>query len=137
MDSCARRSNSVRSPGECSKSEGSTDSPGLGGGCDIAIRLRRGHGLSAPAQDEGTAAALYHAPVDLRPEGHKIINRRHQRDTHHEPDREIGDPVDGEDVVAIDWPFLPAMVEDDGDDGNDLHHHLELAEIAGFDGETF
>src|SRR6266852_4224623 len=105
MDSCAKRSNSVRSSGEYSKREASTDFAELGGGCDIAVRLRRGHRLSAPAQDEGAAAALYDAPVNLRPEGHKIIDRRHQRYAHHEPDGEISDPVNRENVVAVDWPF--------------------------------
>src|ERR1039457_2279898 len=28
------------------------------------------------------------------------------------------------------------MVEDDGDDGNDLHHHLEFSQFAGFDGKA-
>ena len=47
-----------------------------------------------------------------------------------------GDPVHRENVRAY-RPFLPAMVEDDGDHGNNLHQHLEFAQVAGLDGEAF
>src|SRR5580700_9984683 len=39
--------------------------------------------------------------------------------------------------MAVDRPLLPAMVEDNRHDGDDLHHHLEFAEFTGFDGEAF
>src|ERR1700690_2397481 len=96
---------SIRGPGAARARASWENSPenapdstatGLGRGSDIAVRLRRGHGLSAPAEDEGAAAALLYTPVNLRPEGDKVINARHQRHTHHEPDRRVGNPVDGE-----------------------------------------
>src|ERR1700730_9015831 len=138
MESWARRSSKVRSSCENSPWEDPRDSTvsGLGRSSDIAIRLRRWHGLSAPAQDEGAATALDHAPVDLRPESHKVVDRRHQRNANHKPDRNTCDPVDGEYVVAIDRQFFPAMVKDHCDHGNDLHHHFELAQVAGLDSES-
>src|SRR5580704_2532282 len=42
--------------------------------------------LPPPAEDECAAAALHHPPVDLRPEGGKIVAGRYKRQTYHEPD---------------------------------------------------
>src|ERR1700692_1581508 len=138
MASWARRSSNLRSSGENSGREKSpeTTAVGLSRGSDIAIRLRRWDGLSATAQNESAAAALDPAPVNFRPEGDKVIDGRHQRDTHHKPDGKISDPVDGENVVAVNRPFLPPVVEDDRNHGYDLHHHFELTELTGFYGEA-
>src|SRR3954470_1047685 len=113
---CAARSISARSSGEYSP------------GCDIAF--------PATAQDEGAALAPFlHRPGDLRPERHEIIDGGPQREHHHDPDGDLRDPVDGQDEAA-ELPVRPAAVEDGGDDGDDLHHHLEFAEVAGLDGEA-
>src|SRR5580698_4175982 len=101
---------------------------GSGGG-DIA--------LPSAAEHESAAAALHHVAVDLRPEGDEVISGGNQRQHHHEPDGQPRDPVNGENVRAVDVPFFPAMVEDDGHHGDALHQHLELAEIAGFNGKAF
>src|SRR5260221_4039300 len=130
----------MRSSGE--NSQGSIEETAngfseLGRGCDIAIRRGwDGHRLPATAQDERASAALHHAPVNLRPEGHKIIDSRSQRHTHHEPDGEISNPVNGKEIVAVDRPLFPAMIEDDRDHGDDLYHHFELAKFACLDGEA-
>src|ERR1700730_9657928 len=106
----------------------------VGRGGDIAIRLRLGrYWFSAAAQDKGATAALLHTPVNLRPEGDKVINRRYQRNTNHKPDGKICNPVHGEEVVAIDWPLFPAMIKNNGDHRDNLNHHLELAQFAGLD----
>ena len=47
---------------------------GLGGGSDIAVALGRNR-FSTPAQNEGTPPALRNPLVDLRPEGHKVVDR--------------------------------------------------------------
>src|SRR5271169_3505093 len=137
MDSWARRSSRARSsleysPPENSPSEDSPDSTatGLGRGSDIAVRLRRRHGLSTTAENEGAATALHHAPIDLRPEGDKVVDRRHQRETYHEPDRDLRDHLDREEILAVHRPFGPAVVEDYGHHRYDLHHHLELAQLT-------
>jgi hypothetical protein len=44
--------------------------------------------------------------------------------------------VDADDVAAP-VPIGPAVGEDGGDDGDDLDDGLELADLAGFDGEAF
>src|SRR5438270_8927108 len=81
----------------------------LGRGGDIAIRLGRNrYRFSATAENKGPALALHHAPVDLRPEGDKVIDRRHQGYKNHKPDGQICNPVDGEEVGAVDRHVLPA-----------------------------
>lgn len=44
--------------------------------------------------------------------------------------------MDGENKVSVDRPLFPAVIEDDGDHGNDLDDHFELAQVAGFDGKS-
>src|SRR5579871_3389561 len=139
MASWASRRSNVLSSCENSPGEdwcGST-SGGLGRGSDITVGSRRRHWFGAAAENKCAAAALHAAPVNFGPESHKIVDCRHQRDTYHEPDREISNPVNRENVMAIHRPFLPAVVEDDGNDRNDLNHHFELTQLAGLDGETF
>jgi len=138
MESCARHRSRVRSCGENSPAETGEEAATGGELCsggDIGIggRLRF---AAAAAKNESAAAALGDLPVNLGPECGEIIDGGNQRDTDHEPDGGIGDPVHGEDKVAVNRPLFPAMVENDGDHGDDLHHHLELAEFAGFDGKA-
>src|SRR5439155_7829871 len=118
--SCARRSSTLRSSGENSPRENwpASIATELGGGSDIAVRRRR-YGLSAPAEDERAAAALHSALVDLGPECDEVVNGRYQGHAHHKPDCKICNPVNGKKVVAVDRPFLPAVVEDDRHHGND------------------
>jgi hypothetical protein len=48
---------------------------GLRGGGNIAVRLLRRR-LSAPAEEKGTALALYYTPIDSRPKSGEIIDGR-------------------------------------------------------------
>src|ERR1039458_4281948 len=158
MESCARRSSRLRSspenswlenswpeaarvaglpPSDLFTSEAATADDELCCGGDIGIcRPRSRLRLAATAENESAAAALGHAPVNLRPECGEVIDGRNQRNADHEPDRDVGDPVHREDEVPVNRPLLPAVVKNDRNHGNDLHHHLELAQFAGFDGET-
>src|SRR5581483_382157 len=129
MASWATFSNKRRSSGEnsaCKTAE--LLRPGFSRGGDIA--------LPAAAEDEAAAAALHHLPVNLRPEGHEIIHGRNQREGDHESDGCARDHVNGKNEEA-EIPVFPAHREDGGDHGDDLHDHLEFAEIAGLDGEAF
>src|SRR6476646_1781771 len=92
--------------------------------------------FSAPAEDEGAAAAFHHPAIDPGPESDKIIQRGNQRQKDHEPDGDECDPVNREDERA-NRPAFPAMVEYDRDHGNDLNQHLEFSQIAGFNGKAF
>src|SRR5437879_1621205 len=93
--------NSARLNNEAEDSTGTAGSSGgLGRGSDIVVSPRR-HWLGTPAEDERAAVALDHTPVNLGPEGNEVVNRRNQRDTHHEPDGEIGDPVNRENVIIV------------------------------------
>src|SRR5579862_1937142 len=134
MESCATLSNVERSSGLNSSSVAPRpitfgEAAGLSGGGDIA--------LPAPTENKGATAALHHLPVDLRPEGDEIIQRRYQGQEHHEPDGQTGDPMYREEVRPVNRPFLPSMIEDHRDDRDDLHQHFEFAEFAGFNGEAF
>src|ERR1700758_2616007 len=84
--------------------------------------------LLAPAKDEGAPAAVHNMAIDLLPECKKVIPGRKQRQSHHEPDRGICNPVHRENVRS-NRPLLPAMVNNHSDHGNDLNKHLELAEV--------
>src|SRR5208283_651905 len=149
IESCARRSNWSRSaeenswgndfplPAEPARLPGEESTPGGELGCtgDIGIcRSRRR--FRSPAEDEGAAAALRNPAVYLRPESHEIIDGGNQRNTNYEPDRQVGDPVNRKYVVSVDRPFFPAVVQNYRHHGNDLHHHLEFSQIAGFDREA-
>src|SRR6478672_4079652 len=91
--------------------------------------------LLAPAENESATPALDYMAIDLRPEGVEVISRRGQRPCHHEPDCETRDPVDGENIFTIHGELRPAVVENYCHHRNNLHHHFEFAEIAGFDSE--
>src|SRR5580704_5144018 len=92
--------------------------------------------LPPTAEDKRAAAALHHLPVNLRPEGDEVIARRYQRQQNHEPYRHPRDPVHREEIPAIDGPFFPAMLQNNGHHGNDLHQHLELTQVASLDGKS-
>src|SRR5262249_52193209 len=93
--------------------------------------------LFAPAENERATPGLDYMAIDLRPEGVEVISCRDQRQNYHKPNGETRDPVDGENISAIHGKLRPAVVENNRNNGNDLHDHFELAEIAGFDGKTF
>src|SRR5882724_4947385 len=116
---CASCSSRVRSWAEkWLGAEGRVRREGEASGDDS---LGSGHiAFPAPAQDESTAAAFDHMTVDLRPERGKVIDRRYQRQKNHEPDRNESNPVDGKNVRP-DRPDFPAVVENDGHHGDDLH----------------
>src|ERR1700723_568354 len=138
IESCASSSNSVRSSRENSwrETSGKTTTGGeLCSGGDIGIvgRLR----FAATAENKSAAAtALGAAPVDLRPESGKVIDRGNQRDTNHKPDRGVSNPMHRKNEVSVNRPLFPAMIENHRDHGNNLHYHLELAQFTGLDGET-
>src|ERR1051326_4345185 len=120
IEVCATRSKSRRS--SAVNSAGSVATVEFSGSCDIA--------LPSPAEDEGAAAALHHLPVDLGPEGDKVIAGGNQRQHDHEPDGQLRNPMDRKNVRSIDRPFFPAVVKDDGHHRDNLHQHFELAEIT-------
>src|SRR6266516_1323203 len=91
--------------------------------------------LLAPAKDERPPVALHYVSIDFSPERNKVVPSRNQRYPHHKPDRQISDPVHRENVRPH-GPLPPAMIENHGDHGNNLHKHFELAQIAGFNGEA-
>jgi len=109
-------------------SDGSGDVGGVLGG--------RGGFLFA-AEDEAAAFALgFAGVVDLLPEAYEVIDRGDDRDDDHPIDGCDRDEADGDDEAAP-VPVVPAMGEDGSDDGDDLDDGLELADLAGFDGEAF
>src|SRR5678815_4077927 len=119
---CATRNRSRRSSGLYSAFDSgsvSAECGELSGDWDIA--------LPPPGKDEGTTAAFHNLPIDLGPEGGEVVARRHQRENHHEPDRNMRNDVHGKEVTVINRPFFPAMVENHSHHRNDLHHHLELS----------
>jgi 6-phosphogluconate dehydrogenase (decarboxylating) len=69
--------------------------------------------------------------------GDVLIDGGNEREQNHVPDRKQGNPVDGQNVKAEQVPLVPAVRENYRHHGNDLHQHLEFAQFAGFDGETF
>src|SRR5439155_26985449 len=72
--------------------------------------------LLAPAENKGASPALHHMAIDLRPKREKIVQGGKQRQSHHEPDRSERNPVHRKNIEAVHWPFLPAVVENDGHD---------------------
>ena len=100
---------------------------GRGAGCGFRRRLRM----------KARRRRLDNLPVNLRPERGKVIDARNQRNTRPQTrSRRIRDPVDREDEVTVNRPFFPTVVEYHRDHGNNLHHHLELAQFAGFDSKA-
>src|SRR3954447_21607364 len=97
-------------------------------GCDIAF--------PPPAQDEGSAAALDHLPVNLGPKGGEVVHRGDERKDHHEPDRHACDGMHRKEECFVNRPLQPAVCQDYGHYRYDLNHHLELTQIAGLDRKT-
>jgi hypothetical protein len=95
-----------------------------------------------PAAEDGAAAGAgaLAGVVDLVPEADKVVDSRDDGDDGHPVDGGDGDEVDADDVASPQtWepqPVVPAVGEDSGDDRDDLDDSLELAELAGFDGEA-
>src|SRR5580698_5386618 len=67
--------------------------------------------LPPTAEDKRAAAALHHLPVNLRPEGDKVIACRYQRQQNHEPDGQPRDPMHRKEIAPIDGPLFPAIVK--------------------------
>jgi hypothetical protein len=89
------------------------------------------------AEDEAAAlAAFVGGVVDLLPEGNEVVDGGDDGDDGHPVDGSDSDEVDADDV-ATPVPVVPAVGEDGGDDGDDLDNGFELADLTGFDGETF
>jgi hypothetical protein len=100
----------------------------------------RGFGLAA--EDEAAAfAALVGGVVNLLPEADEVVDGGDDGDDGHPVDGGDGDEVDADDVASAEVrepdPVVPAVSQDGGDDGDDLDDGLELADLAGFDGEAF
>ncbi len=101
-----------------------------------------GRGLGLAAEDEAAAfAAGVGGVVDLLPERDEVVDGGDDGDDGHPVDGGDGDEVDADDVAAAQGgepvPIIPAVGEDGGDDRDDLDDGLELADLAGFDGEAF
>lgn len=88
-------------------------------------------------EDAFALATAFGLAIDLRPESPEVIDGRKQRHGDHEPDGRHGDHVHRENVAADRSPVVPAVREDDSDDGDDLHDHLEFAYVGGLDREAF
>src|SRR5207302_9184328 len=106
----------------------------LGGG--------RGLGFGLAAEDEAAAfAAGVGGVVDLLPEGDEVVDRGDDGDDGHPVDSSDRDEEDADNEAAAQVgepdPVVPAVGQDGGDDGDDLDDGLELADLAGFDGEAF
>jgi hypothetical protein len=104
--------------------------------------LGGGRGLGLAAKDEVAAfAAGVGGVVDLLPEADEVVHRGDDGDDGHPVDGGDGDEVDADDEAAPPVgkpdPVVPTVGEDGGDDGDDLDDGLELADLAGFDGEAF
>src|SRR5260370_15114821 len=114
---------------------GSGDAGGVRGG-------GRGLGFGLAAEDEAAAfAAGVGGVVDLLPEADEVVDGGDDGDDGHPVDGGDGDEMNSNDVAASPVgkpdPVVPAVGEDGGDDGDNLDDGLELADLAGFDRETF
>src|SRR5690242_4268140 len=83
--------------------------------------------VTLAGKDKGTTSAAPggNLAVDFGPECDKVIHRRDDRHQNHEPNREVGDQVDGKDETA-DIPGKPLMIQDGRYDTYDLNHHFQL-----------
>jgi len=79
------------------------------------------------AKNESAAAGAWRLAGSIFDQkcGEIIDGGKFSETTDHEPDGGIGDPVHGKIKSAVNRPLFPAMVENDGDHGDNLHHHLE------------
>src|SRR3954467_15666755 len=89
----------------------------------------------APRQDE-RAAPILGRTVDLFPETHEVVDRRDRGHQHGEVAGRNCRPSHRNDEPAAEVPLEPAMGEDGRDYKDDLDHSLELAYVAGLDGES-
>jgi hypothetical protein len=97
--------------------------------------------LGFAAEDEAaTLAAFVRGVVNLLPESDEVVDCGDDRYDGHPVDGGDGDEVDADDVSAAQaWepqPVVPAVSQDGCDDGDDLDDSLELADLAGLDGEA-
>src|SRR4029077_9445695 len=93
----------------------------------------------APAQDERTTPAALHSLVNFLPESPEVIDGGNDGDANHKPDGHFRYQVNRQherEGAEMEGPYVPAYGQDGGNHGDDLHHHLELAQLAGFNGEA-
>jgi hypothetical protein len=100
-----------------------------------------GGGFGFAAEDEASPlAAFVRGVVDLLPEGDEIVGRRDDRDDSHPIDGRNRNEMNTDDETSVEVgepePVVPTVGEDGGDDGDDLNDGLQLADLAGFDGEA-
>src|SRR5580698_8339971 len=98
-------------------------------------------GLLFATEDEAAALALgLGGVVDLLPEAYEVVDGRDDGDDGHPINRGDGDEVNADDEATVQAgkpePIITAVGEDGGDDRDDLNDGLELAKLAGFDGEA-
>src|ERR1044071_7937030 len=96
--------------------------------------------LPAPAQNKRTPPPPLHPLVNLLPEAPEVIDSRNQRDGHHEPNSHSRHKVyvqNEREHSQIEIPRVPAQGQNRGHHGDNLHHHFQLAQFAGFNGKAF
>src|SRR5271166_5267284 len=102
----------------------------------VLCRSRLLHaGFLAPGEHESLAAVVA-GVVYLLPEAHKVIDGGDGGDQDSEVDCGDGNPLDGNDEHA-EFPLEPPVSQNSGDHADNLDDRLELAQVAGLDGETF
>src|SRR5579859_5494812 len=95
--------------------------------------------LPAPAQNKRTPPTPLHTLVNLLPEAPEVIDSRNQRDGHHEPNGHPRHQVhvqNEREHTQIEIPRVPAQGQNRGHHGDNLHHHLQFAQLAGFNGKA-
>ena len=99
--------------------------------------FRRRCGLGFAAENKAASFPTFIGGVIyFLPETDEVVDGGDDGDDGHPVDGGHGDEVDADDVASP-VPIGPAVGEDGGDDGDDLDNGLELADLAGFDGEAF
>src|SRR5256885_4527780 len=83
-----------------------------------------------------SASALRSLAIDLGPEGHKVVDSRDDGHANHEPNRQPSNQIDGKNE-RTELPPKPTMVENCRDHADDLHHHLQLSQVACLNGKSF
>src|SRR5579864_1970980 len=91
--------------------------------------------LLAPAQDEQASPPAFHPLVNFLPESHKIVHGGNYGYRYHEPDGSMGDDADGKEEEA-EIPGFPMKRQNRSYDRDNLHHHFELTQVTGFNGEA-
>jgi hypothetical protein len=105
---------------------------------EITVLSSSGDVLAAAGEDEGVVAfaAAGGGVFDAAPERNEVVDGGDDGDERHVVDSDLGDEIDGDDEPS-EMPNPPAVVKDGNDDRDDLDDGFELADVAGFDGETF